>query len=172
MTGRPRLTAALSAGALLLAGGPAFAPNPAFAQVDLLSPAVISVQGDVRLSAADGEPSWLQGGFGKTRYGGKDPGWTTRFQLASADLLWRPAFAFDLTGFVDAVYQPGQANALDLSEAFLQYKPLPGAAGLRWQVRAGLMYPPVSMENDGPGWTPTRTITPSARSTALVCPGW
>jgi hypothetical protein len=24
------------------------------------------------------------------------------------------------------------------------------------------MYPPVSMENDGPGWTPTRTITPSA----------
>jgi len=24
------------------------------------------------------------------------------------------------------------------------------------------MYPPVSLENDGPGWTPTRTITPSA----------
>ena len=156
MTPRPRLTAVLAAGALLLAAG------PALAQVDLLSPAVISVQGDVRLSAADGEASWLQDGFGKTRYGGKDPGWTTRLQLASADLLWRPAFAFDLTGFVDAVYQPGQIHAVDLSEAFLQYKPLPDAGGLRWQARAGLMYPPVSLENDGPGWTPTRTITPSA----------
>lgn len=153
---RLRLTAALTLGALLLAGG------PALAQVDLLSPAVISVQADLRLAAADGERSWLQDGFGKTRYGGNDPGWTTRVQLASADVIWRPAFAFDLTGYVDAVYQPVDEHPVDLQEAFLQYKPLPNADGLRWQARAGLMYPPVSMENDGPGWTPTRTITPSA----------
>lgn len=146
----------LSAGALLLGAG------PALAQIDLLSPAVVSVQGDLRLSAADGQASWLQGGFGKTRYGGKDPGWTARLQLASADLIWRPAFAFDLAGYVDAVYQPVDEHPVDLSEAFLQYKPLPGSGSLRWQVRAGLMYPPASMENDGPGWTPTRTITPSA----------
>ena len=150
----------LSAGAWLLVAG------PALAQVDLLSPAVVSVQGDVRLSAADGEASWLQDGFGKTRYGGTGPsqgnGWTSRLQLASADIIWRPALAFDLNGYVDAVYQPVKDSPVDLSEAFLQYKPLPRADGWRWQARAGLMYPPASLENDGPGWTPTRTITPSA----------
>ncbi|HEY4030850.1 MAG TPA: hypothetical protein VGM25_10930 [Caulobacteraceae bacterium] len=150
------LAAAAAAGGGLLA-------SPALAQVDLLSPAVLSAQADVRLSAADGEPSWLQDGFGKTRYGGNaDRGWTTRLQLASADLFWKPAFAFDLTGYVDAVYQPVDDHPVDLQEAFLQYKPLPRPDGWRWQARAGLMYPPVSLENDGPGWTPTRTITPSA----------
>jgi len=150
-------TAGLAAGATLLTA------VPALAQVDLLSPSVVSVQADVRISAAGGEPSWLQDGFGKTRYGGNaQKGWTTRLQLASADVIWRPAMAFDLTGYVDAVYQPVEDHPVDLSEAFLQYKPLPRPDGLRWQARAGLMYPPVSMENDGPGWTPTRTITPSA----------
>ncbi|MEI9890864.1 MAG: hypothetical protein WDN45_10080 [Caulobacteraceae bacterium] len=109
----------MSAAVLILAA------SPARAQVDLLSPAVVSVQGDLRLSAADGEASWLQDGFGKTRYGGKDPGWTTRLQLASADLIWKPAFAFDLSGYVDAVYQPVDGRPVDLQEAFLQYKPLP-----------------------------------------------
>ena len=153
--------ATLAAG--LAAAFAALAARPALAQVDLVSPAVLSVQADVRLSAADGEPSWLQDGFGKTRYGGNaSHGWTTRLQLASADVIWRPAFAFDLTGYVDAVYQPLEEHQVDLQEAFLQYKPLPRPDGWRWQARAGLMYPPVSMENDGPGWTPTRTITPSA----------
>ena len=156
MTPPLRLASAIAAGVLLLAAG------PALAQVDLLSPAVISAQADLRLSTADGEPSWFQDGFGKTRYGGTGGGWTTRLQLASADLIWKPALAFDLTGYVDAVAQPGQNQPLDLSESFLRYKPLPRPDGLRYQVRAGLMYPPVSLENDGPGWTPTRTITPSA----------
>jgi hypothetical protein len=156
----------MRAAGLLAGAAAAFAAlvaGPALAQVDLLSPAVLSVQADVRLSAADGEPSWFQDGFGKTRYGGNAPrSWTTRLQLASADLIWRPAFAFDLTGYVDAVYQPLEDSPVGLQEAFLQYKPLPRADGWRWQARAGLMYPPLSMENDGPGWTPTRTITPSA----------
>ena len=156
MTSAAWLTGGLAAGGLLLAA------SPASAQVDLLSPAVISAQADLRLSAADGEPSWFQDGFGKTRYGGTGDGWTTRAQAASADLIWTPAFAFDLTGYVDAVAQPGQAHPADLSEAFLRYKPLPLPDGLHYQLRAGLMYPPVSLENDGPGWTPTRTITPSA----------
>jgi hypothetical protein len=153
--------AAILAGAFLL-----MPAAPARAQVDLVSPSTFQVLGDVRLSASDGEPSWFQDGFGKTRYGGNQPGqgWTSRLQLAYADVIWRPAFAFDLTGYADAVYQPTQDNhnPVDLQEAFLQYKPLPRPDGLRWQMRAGLMYPPVSMENDGPGWTPTRTITPSA----------
>ncbi|MDB5460139.1 MAG: hypothetical protein JWO72_1880 [Caulobacteraceae bacterium] len=150
-------------GAAALAGGLVFAvATPALAQVDLVSPGVFSGQIDVRLSASDGETSWTQGGFGKTRYGGSGAGETVRLQIASADLVWRPRLAWDLSGFVDAVAQPDQAHGVDLSEAYVLYKPLPRADGLRYSARAGLMYPPVSMENDGPAWTPSRTITPSA----------
>jgi hypothetical protein len=149
--------------AAALAGGLAFATAaPAFAQVDLISPGVFSGQIDARLSASDGETSWTRGGFGKTRYGGAGAGEAGRLQIASADLVWRPRLAWDLSGYVDAVAQPDQAHGVDLSEAYLLYKPLPREDGLRYSARAGLMYPPVSMENDGPAWTPSRTITPSA----------
>ncbi len=147
---------ALAGGLILLLAG------PAQAQVDLLSPGVFSGMIDARLSASDGETSWTDGGFGKTRYGGAGGGEIGRLQIASADIVWRPHLAWDLTAYVDAAAQPGQKHGVDLSEAFLLYKPLPRPDGLRYQARVGMLYPPVSMENDGPAWTPTRTITPSA----------
>jgi hypothetical protein len=148
--------AALAGGVVLGLGG------QACAQVDLVSRAAFSGQIDARLSASDGETSWQDSGFGKTRYGGAGPGEVGRLQIASADLIWRPQFAWDLSGYVDAVAQPDQLHAVDLSEGFILYKPLPRADGFHYSARAGMMYPPVSMENDGPAWTPSRTITPSA----------
>jgi hypothetical protein len=157
MTPARRLIAAVAAAAL--AG---VCPSAALAQVDLLSRGVWSGMVDARLSASDGETSWTDGGFGKTRYGGAGHGEAGRLQIASADLVWRPRLAWDLSAYVDAVAQPGQTHGVDLSEALVLYKPLSRPNGLRYQLRAGLMYPPISMENDGPAWTPTRTITPSA----------
>ena len=147
--------------ALALASGLAVA-QPALAQVDLVSRAVFSGQIDARLSISDGESSWMDGGFGKLRYGAGAAGDPARLELAAADLIWRPQLAWNLTGYVDAVAQPSARKPIDVSEAFATFKPLPNANGFRYQARLGLMYPPVSMENDGPGWTPTRTITPSA----------
>jgi hypothetical protein len=150
-------------GAAALAGGLALSlARPACAQIDLVSRDTISGQIDARLSASDGETAWQDGGFGKTRYGGAGPGEVGRLQIASADLVWRPQLAWDLSGYVDAVAQPDQRHGVDLSEAFALYKPLPRPDGFRYSARVGMMYPPVSMENDGPAWTPTRTITPSA----------
>ena len=160
MTRAQTITAVALAGALALLGA-----TPVSAQVDLLSRAVFSGQIDARLSVADGEKSWLDGGFGKTLYGsgGADSnGDTVRLRLAAADLVWRPQLAWDVTGYVDALVQPGQEHGIDVSEAFALYKPLPNPNGFHYQARLGLMYPPVSLENDGPAWTPSRTITPSA----------
>jgi hypothetical protein len=151
------------AAAALLAGVLFLQAPPALAQVDLISRDVISGYADLRLAASDGEKSWIDGGFGKTRYGGDGQGgWAGHAALASADIVWRPAVGFDLSGYVDAVAQPGREQPFDLSEALVQYKPLARPDALRWQVRAGLLYPDISMENDGPGWTPTRTLSPSA----------
>ena len=156
MSMRASVAAAAALGACLC-----FLSTAAFAQVDLLSPDTVSGQADLRLAASDGEKSWVQGGFGATRYGGADDGWVGHATLASADLFWKPAIG-DLSGYFDGVWQPDQRRQLDLQEGFALYKPLPRPDGWRWQARAGLMYPNISMENDGPGWTPTRTITPSA----------
>jgi hypothetical protein len=103
VTPRVQAAAALVAGVLLLQ-----AP-PALAQVDLISRDVISGQADLRLAASDGEKSWLDGGFGKTRYGGEGHG-----GLASADIVWRPAVGFALSGYVDADWRHRIGNHLSV----------------------------------------------------------
>jgi len=117
---------------------------------------------DVRAALSDGEPSWVDGGFGKTRYGG-DSGrnFQPDLHMANAILEWRPRLGWSLSGVVDLEVQSDPETTIDFTEAYLQYKPLlPG--GTKVSARAGLFYPPVSLEHDGPAWTTTRTITPSA----------
>ena len=132
-------------------------PGLARAQSDLLSPSSFSGLLDLRASYADGERSWLNGGLGKTRVSGDDP----RFDVGEADLAWRPHFGFDWSAVVEAEIQPDHDHTLRLGEAYLQYKPLI-ADGWHASARAGLFYPPISLENTGPFWTPSETITPSA----------
>ena len=142
---RPGLTAApilgvLSAGALLLGRA------RRWPRWTCCLPSVLSVEGDVRLSAADGEPSWLQDGFGKTRYGGT----TIPAGPAAATGLRRrhlaSAFAFDLTGYVDAVYQPGRRAP---GGPVGGLRPLQAPAGRRRPALAGARRPDVSAGVDG-----------------------
>ncbi len=132
------------------------------AQIDLVSPEAIHGVVDVRLAAADGEPSFTDGGFGKSRYGG-DGG--ARFkvvpQIANAALEWTPRFGFDVSAVVDLLAQPGQEHSVDLGQAYVVFRPVPRSA-TRFQLRAGLYYPPISLENDARAWGVTNTITPSA----------
>ncbi|MEI9926594.1 MAG: hypothetical protein WDN44_01270 [Sphingomonas sp.] len=149
---------------LLAASSAVYGIAPARAQdgTDILSPDTISIAGDIRIVDADGEPSWLQGGLGKTRFdGGADRGFRLRPQLAEADLIWQPRFTWSLSGTIVATAQHGQSNAVDLSEAVVTFKPLlPGPAKV--SARAGLFWPAVSLEHSGPEWAVTDTITPSA----------
>lgn len=116
---------------------------------------------DVRAIAIDGERSWLKDSFGKTRFGnGEDL--EGRFVLANAALVWQPqVMDWNLAGYVHAQANPGQYNGVDLVEAFLKWKPVP-ESDTRFSVRGGVFFPPISLEHDGPAWTPTRTLTPSA----------
>ena len=82
-------------------------------------------------------------------------------QAVEGDLIWTPRFSWSLGGTVVATAQQGQDQAVDLSEAFLTYKPLLGG-GTRIVARAGLFWPPVSLEHTGPEWRVRDTITPSA----------
>jgi hypothetical protein len=150
------LTAVIAAAALAGAAG------AACAQVDLLSPETVHGLVDVRIAAADGEASFVDGGFGKTLYGGtNDGGWRAQADLTEVGLEWRPRFTWELSAVVEAIAQPGQAHDVDLLEAYLAYKPVPRSA-TSFSARLGFFYPPISLENDAPFWGVTNTITPSA----------
>jgi hypothetical protein len=143
-----------------LCGGLLLAASAARAEVDLISPEALSGLIDLRVAAADGETSWLDGGFGKTRYGG-DGGTRAHAAVADAALLWTPRFSWALSGVVDVEYQPEDEHAADLVEAYLRFRPAPTSA---WRAsgRLGVFYPPISLEHDDKGWQVSRTITPSA----------
>jgi len=147
-----------------LAVAVAAASVPARAQdggTDLFGPETLSVNGDIRLVAADGEQAWIDGGFGKARFGGATGGeLKVRPEPVEADLVWQPRIGWALTGTVVATVQHGQQHPVDLSEAFVTYKPLLGQTKIA--VRAGLFWPPVSLEHSGSDWHVTDTITPSA----------
>ena len=134
-------------------------PQPGHAQTDLAGADTLTAWADLGAGAASGETSWTRGGFGKLQFGrGSDP------VEADGGVVWRPRLSdtlqFDLTG----LYQPEALSPLGVTESYLRWKPVP-TSSVRYAVRIGRLLPPISLENDGPGWTPTRTLTPSAIDT-------
>jgi hypothetical protein len=146
---------------LLLLAGVLLWADTARAEPDLFSPESFAGLLDLRLSAADGEPSWLNGGFGKTDIDGGGARLDGQARVEEADLAWKPQLAWDLSALVEAEVQPDHEDGVHLGQAFLIYKPTP-RSDTRYQVRVGLFYPPISLENGGPFWSTTNTITPSA----------
>jgi hypothetical protein len=124
---------------------------------------------DARLAATDAARGWLDAGLGKTRYGGGADGSGMLARVSQASALLGVDFSHALRVRVQANLdaEPGAAarqGRLDLIEAFLQYQPDLTPA-FRVRARAGLFFPPVSLEHDGPAWTTPYTITPSAVNT-------
>ena len=116
---------------------------------------------DLRLVGADGERSWLDGGFGKARYGAHNGGLRVRPHAAEGDLVWTPHLGWAVGATIAAVAQEGQDHPVDLSEAFLSAR-LEPMGPVRVSAKAGLFWPPVSLEHSGSEWRVTETITPSA----------
>lgn len=146
--------AALVLGVLL--AGPAAAQTAA----DIFGPDTFHGVADLRLTAADGEKSWLDGGFGKTYANGG----RVQPRLAEASLQWRPRLNFAVSGFVTAHLQPDVSPAVDIGEAYIQLRAPPTAAG-RFSGKVGVFYPPVSQEHDGTAWTTPDMLSASAINT-------
>ena len=123
---------------------------------DLVSRETFAGVVDVRAYAADGEESWVDDAYGKARYGDG-----AGLDLGEATLAWRPRLNWEWDATVVAQVQPDQTNGVDLGEAFVSYRPVPRGP-VRLRMRAGLYYPEISLEHEGPGWTLVDTLTPSA----------
>lgn len=120
---------------------------------------------DLRLAAADGERSWIEGGFGKARFGPDDTAATDHLKFEphaiSGDVVWQPQISWSLGATLAVTAQGGQEHPVDLSEAYLSWLRGPHD-NFKLSGRLGLFWPPVSLEHSGPDWAVTETITPSA----------
>jgi hypothetical protein len=113
--------------------------------------------GDARIVKAPDERSWRDGGLGKTRYGGGD----VTPELGEISAIGRAQLMPELSTYAHVRYEPDQRSVLDIIEGYARYRPV-STTPLRWSLKVGAFFPPVSLENQGIGWTPVWTITPSA----------
>ncbi|HEY4029921.1 MAG TPA: hypothetical protein VGM25_06225 [Caulobacteraceae bacterium] len=146
---------------------PAAAPQPAPADaggMDLFSRNTIHALVDVRLAVADGRTSFVNGGFGKTRFQGTSSGdYRADGGFYEADLMWQPRFGNALSANISGAWQRDKDGRFDLMEAFLNYLPSSTLGPVRLSARAGLMWPEISLEHStGGAWSTVNTITPSA----------
>jgi hypothetical protein len=155
---RLRTRRALPIGCALAALWPTHA---AASDLRLFTPDTLELNGDVRLVAVDGEKSWLDGGFGKLRYG-SDGDLKVRPRLGNADLVWKPQFTWSLSATVVGSVQGGERMQAGLSQAYLSFRPMRSSSGASFSARVGLMWPPVSLEHEGADWYVADSITPSA----------
>ena len=179
-----RIALAAGAGAIALLGagaafaddapGQAAAPDTAAPAVAIQAPAAsdgpdifsrntLTVMVDLRGVVANGSPSFVNGGFGKTRFeGNSDGGFRAKVQPMEADIIWQPRFSNSLSANVSAAWQRDHDHPFDLLESFLTYlPPQTGAVGVSGRI--GLMWPEISQEHStGGAWTAVNTITPSA----------
>ncbi|TAL02088.1 MAG: hypothetical protein EPO08_08150 [Rhodospirillaceae bacterium] len=117
---------------------------------------------DLRGAISSETRSMEDRGLGKTRYGADGNGDRRVLgRVGQAALLIEPRFTWDLSGVIVLNATQEQRTVIDVAEAYLQYKPAPTGS---WGVsgRAGVFFPPISLENTGLAWTSPYTITPSA----------
>jgi len=116
---------------------------------------------DVRWVHASGEPSFMNGGLGLTRWDPEHEG----IEVGRAFLApnWRVTDIVSAHAVIDA-YGDHDRNPVDLSELYVDIRPFP-TNSIRWRARIGAFYMPVSLENRAVGWTDVYSITPSAINT-------
>lgn len=154
---RPLVRSALPLGCALAA---AWASPAAASDFSLFNAGALHVSGDIRLVAVDGEKSWLDRGFGKLR-SGSDGDVRVRPELGNVNLIWQPQLTWSLSATVVGSLQGGDRTEAGLGQAYLSFRPMRNET-LAVSARAGLMWPPVSLEHEGADWHVADSITPSA----------
>jgi len=102
---------------------------------------------DVAFVETSGYESWTDGSVGKLRY--SDDGLV--LARAFLDYEGRLTDTLDATVVLEA-YDDGLGTAIDFTEAYLEWRPVPTSAN-RYRLKLGAFYPRISFENVGRGWS-------------------
>jgi hypothetical protein len=121
-----------------------------------------TAQMDLRYVAVDSsQTSFVDGGLGALRFDDTHDGIRLgRLMIdAAGPVTDTVRYTVTASGTDD-----GDRHPLDLTEAFLEWRPYPHSAW-RWHVKAGAFYAPISLENRAIGWTSIYSLSPSAINT-------
>ncbi len=103
---------------------------------------------------ASNNAAWTSGGPGKLEHRGAD-------FAADAIVAWRPDITDRVASHISLALQSSVRGVVGLDEAYVRLRRDPDAA-IGLSGRAGLFFPPASLEHDGAEWTTHYTLTPSA----------
>lgn len=117
---------------------------------------------DVRAIAVDSPlESFTEGGMGLLRFDEQDQWLQIGRVMVDANGPIAETFRYNV---VASATDDGDQNPLDLTEAYLDWRPYPRSAW-RWRTRAGAFYAPISLENRATGWGSLYSLSPSAINT-------
>lgn len=104
------------------------------------------------------QTSFMKGGLGKVEFGGGGSS-----PLATGQALADVWAQFGPSADVFATFRlaPDQHVPFDILEAYTRYRPV-STGPLVWTLKGGFFWPPISLENEGIGWTSPWTLTSSA----------
>lgn len=127
--------------------------------------------GSVRGIGVSGQPSWLEGGFGRLTEGAEAPGdraFTGR-ALLHAGLDWKPSetFQLHLQGLARAEPSDAGGGRFGVPEAYAVFRP-ELSPNVFLQFKGGLFFPGTSFENPDRLWASPYTISFSALNTWLA----
>ncbi|MBS0421571.1 MAG: hypothetical protein JSR66_27935 [Proteobacteria bacterium] len=119
---------------------------------------------DVRLVDSNGQRSVTHGGLGTLRFDDTQSG----LKLGRARFALSEALGQAWSLHVDAsAWGDHDKNPVDLTEAYLQFRPYPFGGGYRFRLKTGAFYAPISLENRAAGWESPYTLSYSAINTWL-----
>lgn len=122
----------------------------------------ITAQIDLRGVLIDSplEP-FTEGGTGELRFGHGDDGLRLGKVMidAAGEIIDTVRYGVTARATGD-----GDRNPIDLTEAYLEWRPYPSSS-LRWKTRVGAFYAPISLENRTVGWDSLYSISASAINT-------
>lgn len=130
----------------------------------LASAAEYKVNGivDIRATNTDGfSESYINAGQGK--FGLNDG---TQLSIAQIGADLSASWDNDISAHVVVNgYVDGEDDVLGVTEAYLKHRSLPNDGGYRFQSKAGIFYPEISLENDAFAWATKNTLNSSMLNT-------
>ena len=121
---------------------------------------------DIRASSTNSvDQGYLVGGQGKF---GTNDGQQLSIAQAGVELSaqWKNGFSAHgvLNAYLDG-FGDDKDSALGITEAFIKYRGLPNASGYRIQIKGGIFYPEISLENNAYAWASKNTLNSSTLNT-------
>lgn len=120
---------------------------------------------DLRLYAIDSlEHSYLAAGQGK--FGLNDGAHASIAQAATQlSASWDNGLSLHTVVNAYANHENDNESKIGMTETYLKYRSIPNQAGYRFQIKSGIYYPEISLENDAFAWASKDTLNSSMINT-------